>query len=79
MKMSDIQADEVEKVLEMYHDTRKVYEKLYSVEEFCEQFLDRCECCGELHYWDDLDLNENWDGKVLNVCKDCRKEMVYNV
>lgn len=76
MKQTEIEKWECKKVLDMYYETRKVYTDLVSVDKFCEDFLARCECCGEIHYWEDLHLHKNWDGKTLDVCKECTKEMM---
>lgn len=65
MKLNEIKINEVDKILEMYNEFRKKV-KINSVKEYCENYLTRCACCGEIVY--DSDMKE-FDGVMY--CEEC--------
>lgn len=74
MEVNDIKNDEAQKVLYMY-DRFRNGTKVNSLKSFCEDYLNRCECCNEIVYQDTLEKIENWDGKILNCCELCVDEI----
>lgn len=71
--MSEIKIDEIDTVLDMYHETRKSNECLNSVKDFCEQYLERCQCCGCISYHDELVNCEDWRGSTIKCCDECKR------
>ncbi len=74
MELREVRIDEVEKVLDMYEEVR-TYTKINSIKKFCEDYLDRCECCGEICYYDSLQKMKNWKGQSMLCCENCAKEI----
>ena len=56
----------------MYQEIRESVD-INSVNKFCDEFLDRCECCGKLEYKIGLYTTRLWYGRVQNVCWDCKR------
>lgn len=77
MGLKDVKNCEVEKVLNMYEEVR-TYAHINSVKKFCEDYLDRCECCGEIVYQDTLEKVKNWDGNIIKCCENCVCEIEQN-
>ena len=78
MEVKNIKITEADRVLDMYKEYR-ITNKINSVFDFCKSYLSRCQCCNEIQYKEDLEDTKNWDGKILNVCKECKKVMVEDI
>lgn len=74
MKVSDVKSSETKQILDMYKESYG-YEMGYSVHEFCEEILTRCECCEEIAYTEDCEMVRNWDGNILICCPNCKRRI----
>lgn len=75
MKIDELNKEELRKVTQMYIEERESQPWLCSLEEFCESFVKRCECCGELVVSDcELKTTKNWKGETLHLCDECYEE-----
>lgn len=59
----------------MYQETRQ-YADIHSVNKFCVEWLDRCECCDNIEYSTNLSVVKLWHGKVQNVCDKCKSAIL---
>lgn len=45
------------------------------IKSFCEDYINRCECCEQLCYDDELEERTMWNGKVCQCCEECQHEV----
>lgn len=77
MKIKDLNKKELQKVTSMYVEERDMLYGKWSLEEFCECFIRRCDNCGELvKIEDEEELKSfiSWRGEHLHVCHECECE-----
>lgn len=73
MEIRDVTFCETSQVLRMYRESN-AFNAGYSIHEFCEELLTKCECCHKIHYTEDCEMVRMWDGHVLICCPECKKE-----
>ena len=68
----------IEKDLMKITNLRRKYDFLKGLtrDEILEQYLSRCEYCGELEFRKELKPIRNWNGKTYNCCDECEKEIL---
>lgn len=74
MKINELSKEDLELLEKGYNK----FKKFSTFEDFVENMVRRCECCGNLvivDYADDLPLVRNWDGKYYRCCDNCEIEM----
>ena len=74
MKINELSKEDLELLEKGYNK----FKKFSTFEDFIENMVRRCECCGDLvivDYEDDLPLVRNWDGKYYSCCYNCEIEM----
>lgn len=52
----------------------KKYKLEGTTEEIVNDFLTRCECCGEIAVKEYCKLIRNWDGKKIKICENCQND-----
>lgn len=81
MKIKDLNKEELQEVTKIYIKERHTAPWLCSLEEFCESFVRKCECCGELVVVDDgdkeLPVYTNFKGEKCHMCENCIPEEEY--
>lgn len=74
MKLNELSKEDLE-LLEIGYSK---FKKFSTFEDFVENMVRRCECCGNLvivDYEDDLPLVQNWDGEYYKCCSNCEPAM----
>lgn len=75
MKLTDIEERDYETINKMYDEFVKRTDYKEDCTTFINDYLDRCECCHEITYYDELQDCENWNGKHYNCCEECQDVM----
>lgn len=75
IKMNELNEKELQEVVELWIETRDSFCWLITLEEFANDYVRRCENCGEFIVLGDADdeLIEDtiWKGEHIHVCQDC--------
>lgn len=71
--------DEVDlhKVVKLYGEMENYFKDTNTfmpIEDFANQYLSRCEMCGEIVFDDEMDYRLNWEEKPTRMCKECQEE-----
>lgn len=79
MKINELNKEELREVTDLYVKNRDSFVELYSLENFCENYVRKCECCGKFvvldEFEEDLHLYKNFKGKEYKVCNHCLEEI----
>lgn len=72
MAMGELKKGELVKVIELYYENRKCLPKFYTLEDFLECNIRRCECCEKLTmiYDEELPIGRI-NGESYKCCEDC--------
>lgn len=78
MKINDLNKEELQEIISLYIDTKDDFTWMCSLEEFCEDFVRKCECCGKFvvveNGGDELPTLVNWKGDKYKACSNCIEE-----
>lgn len=72
MTIGELKKGELTKVIELYSENRRYLPKFYTLEDFLECNIRRCECCEELTMIcdDELPIGKI-NGESYKCCEDC--------
>lgn len=75
IKMNELNEKELQEVVELWIETRDSFCWLITLEEFVNDYVRRCENCGEFIVLGDADdeliEDTTWKGETIYVCHDC--------
>lgn len=82
IKMNELNEKELQKVVELWIETRDGFCWLITLEEFIRDYVRRCENCGQFIVLDDADdeliEDTTWKGEHIRVCQDCHDNEYWN-
>ena len=71
--------DEVDlhKIVKLYGEMENYFKDTNTfmpIEDFANQYLSRCEMCGEIVFDDEMDYRLNWEERPKRMCRECQEE-----
>lgn len=82
IKMNELNEKELQEVVELWIETRDSFCWLITLEEFVNDYVRRCENCGQFIVLadpdDELIEDTTWKGEHIRVCQDCHNYEHWN-
>lgn len=76
MKLNEIKGYDLNKLNQLYEEFLKRNNPTKEeTDVFLTEYIDRCECCGELCFSEELEERKMWSGNTCLCCEACRTQV----
>ena len=68
---------DLHKIVKLYGEMENYFKDTNTfmpIEDFANQYLSRCEMCGEIVFDEEMDYRLNWEERPKRMCKECQEE-----